>query len=194
MAKLGTTQFAAQTERPGVSNISAASTSPFPNTGPSLIDDSRINDPAFVGVLPESHLKRQSLECLVSVLRSLVSWAARGGSAATTTVAAGPSLSASDSHGSLSAIRASEDGGRGGSETDLPADGVRTAPLTPGLTRSGAITPDVVPADDPSRFENAKQRKTTLLEGIKKFNFKPKRVGTIVLASAALADSAIGHA
>ncbi|GAA5995525.1 hypothetical protein JCM11641_007216, partial [Rhodosporidiobolus odoratus] len=27
----------------------------------------------------------------------------------------------------------------------------------------------------PSRFENAKLRKTTLLEGIKKFNFKPKR-------------------
>ncbi|KAF8918488.1 hypothetical protein CPB85DRAFT_1430659 [Mucidula mucida] len=29
--------------------------------------------------------------------------------------------------------------------------------------------------DDPGRFESAKQRKTTLLEGIKKFNFKPKR-------------------
>lgn len=35
-------------------------------------------------------------------------------------------------------------------------------------------TPDV--ADDPTRFENAKQKKTTLLEGIRKFNFKPKRV------------------
>lgn len=35
-------------------------------------------------------------------------------------------------------------------------------------------TPDVL--DDPTRFENAKQKKTTLLEGIKKFNFKPKRV------------------
>jgi brefeldin A-inhibited guanine nucleotide-exchange protein len=35
-------------------------------------------------------------------------------------------------------------------------------------------TPDLV--DDPSKFESAKQKKTTLLEGIKKFNFKPKRV------------------
>lgn len=35
-------------------------------------------------------------------------------------------------------------------------------------------TPDAV--DDPTRFENAKQKKTTLLEGIRKFNFKPKRV------------------
>lgn len=50
---------------------------------------------------------------------------------------------------------------------------------TSGTTR--ANTPDVygagaVAEDDPSRFESAKQKKTTLLEGIKKFNFKPKRV------------------
>ena len=32
-----------------------------------------------------------------------------------------------------------------------------------------------VPDDDPSRFENAKQRKTILLEAIRMFNFKPKR-------------------
>jgi brefeldin A-inhibited guanine nucleotide-exchange protein len=29
--------------------------------------------------------------------------------------------------------------------------------------------------DDVERFESAKARKTNLLEGIKKFNFKPKR-------------------
>jgi brefeldin A-inhibited guanine nucleotide-exchange protein len=39
---------------------------------------------------------------------------------------------------------------------------------------NGLATPD--PAeDDVGRFESAKQRKTTLQEGIRKFNFKPKR-------------------
>jgi brefeldin A-inhibited guanine nucleotide-exchange protein len=39
---------------------------------------------------------------------------------------------------------------------------------------SRTVTPDT--DDDPGRFESAKQKKTTLLEGIRKFNFKPKRV------------------
>lgn len=30
--------------------------------------------------------------------------------------------------------------------------------------------------DESTRFENAKQKKTTLMEGIKKFNVKPKKV------------------
>jgi brefeldin A-inhibited guanine nucleotide-exchange protein len=38
-------------------------------------------------------------------------------------------------------------------------------------------TPDIV--DDPTKFESAKQKKTTLLEGIKKFNYKPKRVSCL---------------
>ena len=49
--------------------------------------------------------------------------------------------------------------------------------LRPGPTSADPTrqpTPEVV--DDPSKFESAKQKKTTLLEGIKKFNFKPKRV------------------
>jgi hypothetical protein len=35
-------------------------------------------------------------------------------------------------------------------------------------------TPDI--ADDPSWFESAKQKKTTLMEGIGRFNQKPKKV------------------
>jgi hypothetical protein len=34
-------------------------------------------------------------------------------------------------------------------------------------------TPEII--DDPTKFENAKQKKTTLLQGLKKFNFKPKK-------------------
>jgi brefeldin A-inhibited guanine nucleotide-exchange protein len=50
-------------------------------------------------------------------------------------------------------------------------------------------TPDLV--DDPSKFESAKQKKTTLLEGIKKFNFKPKRVGCFYAIFAAIGY--LGH-
>lgn len=38
-------------------------------------------------------------------------------------------------------------------------------------------TPEL--SDDPNKFESARQKKTTLLEGIKKFNFKPKRVSAL---------------
>ena len=41
-------------------------------------------------------------------------------------------------------------------------------------SNGGPSTPDVGD-DDVGRFESAKQRKTTLQEGVKKFNFKPKR-------------------
>ena len=40
-------------------------------------------------------------------------------------------------------------------------------------------TPDI--ADDPSRFESAKQKKTTLMEGIRRFNQKPKKVSGVVV-------------
>ena len=39
-------------------------------------------------------------------------------------------------------------------------------------------TPDI--ANDPSRFESAKQKKTTLMEGIKRFNQKPKKVSNMI--------------
>jgi hypothetical protein len=41
-------------------------------------------------------------------------------------------------------------------------------------------TPDIA-TDDPSRFESAKQKKTTLMEGIKRFNEKPKKVRSVAV-------------
>ncbi|PPR05082.1 hypothetical protein CVT26_012605 [Gymnopilus dilepis] len=110
--------------------------------------------------LSESQLRRQGLECLVAVLRSLVAW----GTAATN--------KSNEESGSLASARSQ-------------ADDARKDPVTPDTTQerlsvgAGSVetlrqaTPDI--ADDPSRFESAKQKKTTLLEGIKKFNYKPKR-------------------
>ncbi|KAF9009101.1 hypothetical protein BDQ17DRAFT_1349527 [Cyathus striatus] len=116
-------------------------------------------DTANIG-LSEGQLRMQGLECLVSVLRSLVAWGTAAGKSTSDDNLAPPTRS--------------------------PAGDDRVEPMTPEgnlerLSISGGSsetlrqsTPEL--SDDPSRFESAKQRKTTLLEGIKKFNFKPKRV------------------
>ena len=109
------------------------------------------NREAWAHLPAEVKLRRQSLDCLVTVLRSLVTW----GTAA-------PKAAAGDGD-----ARTSEEMGREGAE-GLGVD-ARTA--------GGATTPVIgdEEVDDPERFESAKQRKTTLIEGIKKFNFKPKK-------------------
>ncbi|SNX83936.1 probable SEC7 - component of non-clathrin vesicle coat [Melanopsichium pennsylvanicum] len=130
----------------------------------------------------EARLKRQSLDCLCSVLRSLVVWSSR---ASVTSEAAGQYLSGhpGDSTGSP---RPSEDIRIGNETVALDSENLMESHSSPATTPSanlgiGASGSEILrgqtpePQDDPSRFENAKQRKTILLEGIKKFNFKPKR-------------------
>jgi brefeldin A-inhibited guanine nucleotide-exchange protein len=103
---------------------------------------------AWAHLSPEVKLRRQSLECLVTVLRSLVQWGT-----------AGP-------RGSASTAAHMEGGAAVGMENGSSAEG-----------RTGASSPTIgTEEDDPERFESAKQRKNALMEGIKKFNFKPKRV------------------
>lgn len=115
--------------------------------------------------LSEHQLKRQGLECLVAVLRSLVAWGTSTGK------------SAADS-GVESSLRSQGDDNRQESVTpDASVDRVSLSANSVETLRQP--TPDAT--DDPSRFESAKQKKTTLLEGIKKFNYKPKRVGDFVI-------------
>lgn len=128
--------------------------------------------------LSESQLRRQGLECLVAVLRSLVAW----GTATTN--------KSSEEGAALSSAR---------SQTEE----MRKDPVTPDANQerlsvgAGSVetfrqaTPDI--ADDPTKFESAKQKKTTLLEGIKKFNYKPKRVKFIGDSLIAVSPSKIGH-
>ncbi len=108
----------------------------------------------YAHLSPDQRLKRQSLECLVAVLRSLVIW----GTATT--------KSAQEDH-----MRSVEDVSHIGS-----ANGDGPEPRQSLSLQSGVQTPDVQADDDVERFETAKQKKNTLLEGIRKFNFKPKRV------------------
>ena len=120
----------------------------------------------------ETQLKRQSLECLVSILRSLVVWTNRTSASQSAT---GPSQS-SASHNHHSSVSLD------GSESPVPPferpsedDNDRSFDASTDNIQTNGVSEETY-NDDPGRFENAKQRKTTLLDGIKKFNFKPKRV------------------
>lgn len=110
--------------------------------------------------LSESQLRRQALECLVSVLRSLVVW--------------GTAMNKGSEDGGLPPSRSqTEELKRDPATSENNLDHLSTAGSVEAFRLSSA-TPDL--SDDPSRFESARQKKTTLLEGIKKFNSKPKHV------------------
>jgi brefeldin A-inhibited guanine nucleotide-exchange protein len=119
-----------------------------PSLSTSALSVPSTSDPT-TSIQTEAQLRRQGLECLVAVLRSLVAWGT-GKSA----VSEDPSNHAPTPDASASHDR-------------LPLHDVVRGP-----------TPDI--ADDPSRFESAKQKKTTLMEGIKRFNQKPKKVSSTV--------------
>ncbi|UZJ52020.1 hypothetical protein CBS101457_001340 [Exobasidium rhododendri] len=122
----------------------------------------------------EVRLKRQSLECLCSVLKSLVIWS---GKASNVLDAQGEGVMTN-----VASPRLSEDT-RSKESISLDRHGldpsVEMSSLGNGnnydAASSRVTTPDPSSQDDPSRFESAKERKTMLLEGIKRFNFKPKR-------------------
>ncbi|KLO19767.1 Sec7-domain-containing protein [Schizopora paradoxa] len=103
--------------------------------------------------LSEQQLKRQGLDSLVAVLRSLVAWGTASGRGVTDTP---------------SELQPPKPDGMA-SETSLDK------PPTPvnGTHVSRVSTPEIL--DDPGRFENAKQRKTVLQEGLRKFAQKPKK-------------------
>ncbi|KAN0116045.1 hypothetical protein V8E52_006351 [Russula decolorans] len=105
-------------------------------SAPSTVDPTTPNQ-------TEAQLRRQGLECLVAVLRSLVAWGT------------GKSATTEDHNNNI---------------TPDASASLDRLPL-PEVARGS--TPDI--ADDPSRFESAKQKKTTLMEGIKRFNQKPKK-------------------
>ena len=109
-------------------------------SGPSTVDPT-------TPIQTEAQLRRQGLECLVAVLRSLVAWGT------------GKSATTEDHNNNI---------------TPDASASLDRLPL-PEVTRGS--TPDI--ADDPSRFESAKQKKTTLMEGIKRFNQKPKKVSGV---------------
>lgn len=123
--------------------------------------------------LSDSVLKFKSLECLVAVLRSLVSWYTNG----SVSVSAGRGVdevqssvnTPRDSEDTSTRIRQSTDHltnhSNASSQRLSPSGGVNG-------TGNNASTP---PLDDPEQFENLKHRKQLLQEGIRQFNWKPKK-------------------
>ena len=148
-----------------------------PSLAPSSASDLTIHALTPSTVIPiqpiETQLKRQSLECLVSVIRSLVAWAGRQSS-----------YTGQPSNTSATALRDYTDSPAHPASRNSEDDADRSVEMASGPSYQqsngikGSTTPLTLNAesfDDPGRFETAKLRKTTLLEGIKKFNFKPKR-------------------
>lgn len=153
-------------------NLSVASVPPSLTTaalGVNAAQDAAGQTPAAAGVA-EARLKRQGLDCLVSVLRSLVQWGTSPGKIGTgaptgeqtpAEIASQHKSRTSDENSTLPA-----------SNSNMSIE--RLSPAIPDQV-AGSSTSSLS-LDDPGHFESAKLRKTALLEGIKKFNFKPKRV------------------
>ncbi|KAL5527125.1 hypothetical protein ACEPAG_5916 [Sanghuangporus baumii] len=111
--------------------------------------------------LSEQQLKRQGLESLVAVLRSLVTWG----------TATGKTLNGSDVQDAPVSSSPTRGSNADGMVSDSSLDKL-SAP-TNGADVSRVATPEI--ADDPGKFESAKQRKTILQDGIRQFNYKPKK-------------------
>lgn len=131
--------------------------------------------------LSESAIRFRSLECLVAVLQSLVSWYANG----SVSVTAGSR--SEDDQSSGTTPRESEDTNGGNRITNHSnASGAR---LSPGISGNNNSSSNVStpPLDDPEQFENLKHRKQILQEGVRQFNWKPKK-GIQLLASNGFVD------
>jgi brefeldin A-inhibited guanine nucleotide-exchange protein len=179
VSKIGQTHFAPPTKEElgqGSSSSKQALGGSGPSIPPSLSTAALSGKdgpdaPHYAGMAPELKLRRQSLECLVASLKSLVAWSTSISTAKPTDENYRMSIDGLGRH--------HENGSTTGSMANLD-----NSLVTPGLgswsndptSRSGMATPDVGGRDDDDveRFESAKQRKTTLQEGIKKFNLKPK--------------------
>lgn len=119
------------------------------------------------------HLKQQSLDCLVRTLRSLVNWSQEN------LADTAAKFRTFDLRNSIEGNRDSLDPGHGHGSPRLSAMDTPLLPSTPLLE------------DDPAQLEKAKHRKTALINGIRQFNFKPKRgIKTLLADGFITSDSA----
>ncbi|CUA77416.1 Protein transport protein sec71 [Schizosaccharomyces pombe 972h-] [Rhizoctonia solani] len=157
ISKAATSQAAPPTKGADTSSSTLATGHTGPSSMPPSLSTSALTPHSSAS--PQStdiHLNRQGLECLVSVLKSLVTWGTGNEKV---------SAEAGD--------RASKSTPREDSRHDSinGSIGGEASPVTNEAARQS--NPDLV--DDPGKFESAKHRKTLLLEGIKKFNYKQKK-------------------
>ena len=104
-------------------------------------------------------LKQKSLECLVEILQSLDNWSSQEPS----DPAVGSQYQGSNHSMEVSREHLEVASSRFPASPRISSADFSTGPSTPTLE------------DDPSQIENVKKRKTALNEGVRQFNFKPKR-------------------
>ena len=174
VSKIGQTHFAPPSKEELAAqsgNSKQASGSSGPAIPPSLATSALggkdgPDAPHYAGLAPEIKLRRQSLECLVAALKSLVAWS--------TVTSTRP---AEESRQSIDGLGRQQEGPASDSTTQLDQPvPMPSWPMDSSMRSSisGMNTPDGG-EDDVEKFESAKQRKNDLQEGIKKFNFKPKK-------------------
>lgn len=112
--------------------------------------------------MSEQQLKRQGLESLVAVLRSLVTW----GTATSTQKSVPDAQVGASNRLSMSSTKLD------GMTSEVSLDKL-SAPSATGNDASRVSSPEIT--DDPERFESAKQRKTILQDGIRRFASSPKK-------------------
>ncbi|EGF98164.1 uncharacterized protein MELLADRAFT_46109 [Melampsora larici-populina 98AG31] len=137
----------------------------------------------------EGQLKRQSLECLVATLKSLVAWAGKGAVQSDPPLPGQLDLGTREDPNTSSRLSSSLSRSLPDHEDDSIAEA--TPPVRLSGTETELPTNSAVATvhDDPTKFETAKHQKTTLLEGIRQFNFKPKRGIKFLIANGFIRNS-----
>ncbi|GAA5807553.1 hypothetical protein MFLAVUS_000918 [Mucor flavus] len=139
---------------------------PPPLTTATILHSDKQNQAAS---MPESAIRFKSLECLVAVLRSLVGWYQNN----SVSIPAGVGSNEEDTP------RESEDRSSTNLTNHSNTSVSRLASNNASSTQLNSATPTRL--DDPEEFENLKHRKQLLQEGIRQFNWKPKK-GLAMLA------------
>jgi brefeldin A-inhibited guanine nucleotide-exchange protein len=119
----------------------------------SAVGDSKITA-KYAGFAAEQRIRRQALDGVIAILRSLVEW---------TNIMRPPAPT--------------EESNDPGDRPVRPSHSDHRMSVT---SAAGLITPDSQNQDAPEKFESARQQKTSLMEGVRNFNFKPKRVSSMV--------------
>lgn len=181
---VGSPNAPSNTASSGISGGLATSTSIPPSLSTTSMSQGMTESTLYSHQSVEAQLKRQCLECLVAGLQSLVAWAGKG------TIPANPPTTPGSSGSAMQSSYPSQKGHQASDSSPSIPESVIQAPepstgTGAAMTATDSVTNvnspyntfnvDREPIDDPDRFQTAKNQKTTLIEGIRQFNFKPKR-------------------
>lgn len=143
------------------SHHSSSAAIPPPLTTATILHSDKQNQQT---IMPESAIRFKSLECLVAVLRSLVAWYSNNS----------VSITANNNNKDEDTPRASEDQSMLTNHSNSSVSRLSSPGMNNSSTAVNALPPNSR-LDDPEEFENLKHRKQMLQEGVRQFNWKPKK-------------------